>query len=890
MRIKEVIINNFKNYIGEHIINLDKKITILYGENGYGKSSFFDAIEWALTGTINRFEKDPNFSVQDLINDNIYNDPNHECSVTVRIDNIYVKRYIKNKNVYVKLRGSYVQNNETIELNATGKDNVEKILKEIFFNKEKSLVNNMMKHSFILSQDQVTDFIVRDDPKERYKSMADIMGLRKVINYTENTKLFLSQLRSIESSLNDDLEKQVNVIKLVNDKHDNLNNIKDDFKRLIETEKDINDNNLQKNIELSIQKTNDKLYDLESRKKNYKNLIDKGINTYSQLEENINNLKKTIEKYYEHNIRVKSNISNLETSVSKLLDKENNLNEYKRLLKKRRVKCGKISELNNSLRENSLYRENIDVKSINQAIDKKQKEIDVYNFASLNRNDYRKAIKFFEGYSESKKNLFNSHNKLHSKLDRKQKRFNNLSAQLANMSDSNSLSNLLENIKGIFNYSKSVNEKKTCPVCSSNVHSLQDNILSNIDNYKDELSLKSLKVQRLSEIISGLRNRIAVINNELRNIKEKIKRLDEDENYYTQSLNNIRNQDNYVEEVMKFGEDYINEKLANTRESVNSFINIKNKIIEIKKLEEDVEYIEKQINEKDQKNADSVDNTIKRTNRLVEKRKKYVLKCQSKIEEIQNKYNFYKELSLKLDYEENPEHFENKVSKNELDKVELQKSLNKLKNIEQRVYQYNNNKELFAQYNKANEKIEQINKEKTKNNIIITKLETHLSDINTTFGEEAMEFLNKPQSIIQKYYRYMNPMTSSKELKFLSNNEELQIKIHDMNNNSELNAKTTLSSGQLNILAISIFLASNNSLDSNINFIGIDDPIQNMDDVNRFSICDMLGNIKKQLIFSTHDIEFLKLFVKKNEHEIEDIQVYNFSKPVLTQGSINKML
>ena len=55
MNIESLTIKNFKNYLGEVKFDLSKKIILLHGANGFGKSSFFDAIEWCLTGTINRF-------------------------------------------------------------------------------------------------------------------------------------------------------------------------------------------------------------------------------------------------------------------------------------------------------------------------------------------------------------------------------------------------------------------------------------------------------------------------------------------------------------------------------------------------------------------------------------------------------------------------------------------------------------------------------------------------------------------------------------------------------------------------------------------------------------------------------------------------------------------
>lgn len=69
-----------------------------------------------------------------------------------------------------------------------------------------------------------------------------------------------------------------------------------------------------------------------------------------------------------------------------------------------------------------------------------------------------------------------------------------------------------------------------------------------------------------------------------------------------------------------------------------------------------------------------------------------------------------------------------------------------------------------------------------------------------------------------------------------------------------------------------------------MNFVAIDDPIQNMDDINQYSVCDVLGNIRKQLIFSTHDINFLKFFIKKNEHKSGDIQVYMLKEPIISSS------
>lgn len=47
-----------------------------------------------------------------------------------------------------------------------------------------------------------------------------------------------------------------------------------------------------------------------------------------------------------------------------------------------------------------------------------------------------------------------------------------------------------------------------------------------------------------------------------------------------------------------------------------------------------------------------------------------------------------------------------------------------------------------------------------------------------------------------------------------------------------------------NVLALYIFIATNEAQDNSyLDFIAIDDSIQNMDNVNRFSICDVLSQL-----------------------------------------------
>ncbi|PHD74077.1 hypothetical protein COF64_16455 [Bacillus sp. AFS043905] len=897
MKISEIIITNFKNYIGEHKIILDKKITILYGENGYGKSSFFDAVEWAITGTINRFEKDPGFSVQDLINDRVVNQESQDCSVIVKIDDMVIKRYIKSRSIYVKLSGYYYdKNGQRIVLNTTGKGNVEEILKEILFNNSNgsNLINNMMKHSFILSQDQVTDFIVRDDPNERYKSIADIMGLRRVVSYTENINQFLTQLNTQIRELNEDVNKQEAIVNLVDGKNEKVENIKRDLVRIIKDGDSLENDQIIGKIQSEIKKNDSLIYKLSSMNGDYKDLEKLKISSYEQLHNKVDNLKLMKPKYYKHTGYVNSTLEILKSKLSTKLEQENLLKNYNELLKQQTDVESEISVLEESLRTNEILGKDLTLEKIDDQIIKTQKEINIFNFSRLNRKDYFSAKDFLaKVYSIEQSNEKNIKS-LSNKIERKQRWFDLLSSTLANIGSNNSLSNLIEDIKEVYNYVLKIEEDKKCPVCSSEVEgSLQSSILKNIKKYNNEISLQSNKVQRLSNIITNIRNEIQSLKNSLNKVKENAGKVAEDKRFYHRSLDSITSQENFVEKIITYSEEQLEDKLNTVRKDINKLIEIKKELIELSDLYKRKENILKQISEKTREKARDFEDNINIYRKKIEKRETYLKVIDSKLDILEKDLDIYKGfLKVIPEVGNNSEDFRGIIKQNGEEISKIQDNLNKLKDLEQRYYQFKNNQELFSKVENALIAIQKAKNKKQKTTKLILDLEAHIDEINSTFGEEAMEFLNKPHSIIQRYYRYMNPMTSSKRLKFLSNSkdEELQIKIYDENHHSELSAKTTLSSGQLNVLAISIFLASNKSFDSNIDFIGIDDPIQNMDDVNRFSICDMLGNIDRQLIFSTHDLNFLKLFIKKNEHISNDIQVYNFTSPVLKKESISRIM
>lgn len=57
--LKSISIQNFRAYRTKKVFELGSAVTILYGPNGFGKTSFFDAIDFAVTGGVGRLAKAP---------------------------------------------------------------------------------------------------------------------------------------------------------------------------------------------------------------------------------------------------------------------------------------------------------------------------------------------------------------------------------------------------------------------------------------------------------------------------------------------------------------------------------------------------------------------------------------------------------------------------------------------------------------------------------------------------------------------------------------------------------------------------------------------------------------------------------------------------------------
>ncbi len=98
MKIKEIKFKSFRAYKDEiFTIPEDKNIILLYARNGFGKTSFFDGVEWGLTGRLLRYDQNARERNEYPVLRNSFSVPLVNDGVEIIFSNdTSVKRFIKN--------------------------------------------------------------------------------------------------------------------------------------------------------------------------------------------------------------------------------------------------------------------------------------------------------------------------------------------------------------------------------------------------------------------------------------------------------------------------------------------------------------------------------------------------------------------------------------------------------------------------------------------------------------------------------------------------------------------------------------------------------------------------------------------------------------------------
>ncbi|WP_162616139.1 AAA family ATPase [Paenibacillus lutimineralis] len=190
MKVSRLIINNFRVFHGHYVFDFSNKQLILVGgHNGHGKSSLFDAIQWCLTGEIRRYRGSSEYqNFNYLINETTLVEGGAKVEASVEV-------WLESDAMVHKIRRTLQKgpSKQTVELTIDDescgvKKGAARICEILFLSNDEDtgiqqdMTQNLPSYfsaTQLLSQDQLHEFILASNPKDRFVLMEKVLGLDK---------------------------------------------------------------------------------------------------------------------------------------------------------------------------------------------------------------------------------------------------------------------------------------------------------------------------------------------------------------------------------------------------------------------------------------------------------------------------------------------------------------------------------------------------------------------------------------------------------------------------------------------------------------------------------------------------------------------------------------
>lgn len=235
MKIKKVELNAFRAYKNKEDGTFDftlengtksANFISIYAPNGFGKTSFYDGVEWAMTNRVSRLDKLSKNAEAERKNATQLNDGRREKQYILK------NKFSSDDTIgYVQIWTDKEESPNKREVNtirAGGND---------YYTSSVSVENDYFR-SVILAQDGIDDFLKADDDRERYDKFINFFGDEKLAKYHENiTKLekknkeellkLKESITTIEDILKEPIDEQI--FQFTNDKINELNKLGKNF-------------------------------------------------------------------------------------------------------------------------------------------------------------------------------------------------------------------------------------------------------------------------------------------------------------------------------------------------------------------------------------------------------------------------------------------------------------------------------------------------------------------------------------------------------------------------------------------------------------------------------------------------------------------------------------
>ncbi|EJS13516.1 hypothetical protein IKS_03595 [Bacillus cereus VDM062] len=205
MKITSLTLQAFRGFNKKEEFCLESAdIIVLYGPNGHGKSSVYDAIEWVLTGGIHRFDEALPERRRTRFVRNLHADISDRSFVKLGIILSDERRFIierectatkSDRTDYGKYRlRIFDKNNELYKENEEAEDTLKRWLINEEWLPKISSTTTMLSLTHILSQEKIAGFLRGMQERERYDAMSIIFGTDHFDKYREGFRLVRNTL------------------------------------------------------------------------------------------------------------------------------------------------------------------------------------------------------------------------------------------------------------------------------------------------------------------------------------------------------------------------------------------------------------------------------------------------------------------------------------------------------------------------------------------------------------------------------------------------------------------------------------------------------------------------------------------------------------------------
>jgi DNA repair exonuclease SbcCD ATPase subunit len=705
-------------------------------------------------------------------------------------------------------------------------------------NKESLKLSNIKIKLFdykVLNTDKKSFLLLEKNLKEILKESSDVITQKSLIQQEQlHIQKSISKEKTGKQELNKEIERLKNRLLEINKQYDLYVSGEMKFDENVIKLKEVEENFiLQKN---KIEELNEKITLYGNFKKNYSTIetIDEDLYNYLNLIKKLESLSRILEDKNE--IYAKSG------TLSKNLEKI--------------VKWGKEHIEQTKISSCPLCNTQFDSIEILLESVKKDKE-DILKL-SIQEQEIKKVEDEITSIKASIKKiedkLFKYSQKLKEILKEKQKNFNKLDISIEELKNKkNIFSKQIESVEKFFKkeFSKDIVDKNSILIIKKE----EDNSLELKEKKLKEILIK---IDNLEKNILEYKNNLIEIEIQIKTIQTEKEKIESKEDY--KKIKNLLAKYN-IENI------YNNLNLLSEIGKIEANINKYEKSIEDLTKNKD-NLIEKQKNNKLFLEKIELDTKLSSINEDIGKDKEEQDKFEKKFKEYVSK-STYKEEDIILTITNTKKSIDNYSKYAEF--------LNKLKTDLISILEIIKAKNL-------KKKLDELTMRKTQLDNVLSKLEPEKQEYEDYIKNELNEYFNR--KTINAIYKQISPHPDYTEIDFkvsFSNSGKAQLNITAKKSNEEetINPLLYMSSGQINVLSLSIFLAKALHEKDGLDTIFIDDPVQNLSDINVLSFVDLLRILiqaphNKQIIISTHDESFFKLMKNKMPKEYYNTKYLEF--------------